>query len=647
MLPAVVASLAVLIAFASPAFSQETEVVTENVATETTTPVAVTTTVAATTSEAATTPVATTTSISPAAATVSESTPTTTTPTSAPLEGSFNSPCNATLDCQPHKSLECLTGVCHCSSPKVFDIRAQRCVIPLGKECDSSDILGENMCPEFAECFMDRCVCKTGYAMHTLTRCKSDSIEPSERKPIVLWPKPKEDSDEEDCNSENCDATKGLACQNGRCVCKDSKEVFLEEFGRCLNTSLQKTLKDALKAVATSGDDIKSFVKLLEKFDDTDQKTEGSDHYNSPVHQLLGLLGGGDYRATHQPSTVSQVAPPYSLRTGSDLYPAAQETVTESTLPNGHQPQPGSSQPGGNFGGNGAVGGGPGQGQTYPSPNDPRNHLSPVSDANAESSAESEEALAYSQESQDSHHKKPQPSTTSYRSLPLDNLHTSPQSQEPSIVQRQAPPYLQGEGIPLQGVGTIPGGNQFRIPIQDGYGGYPGYGLNGYGGYPGYGPGGFGGGYDAYGGALNGQGHLGGLGGPALNGVPHGVDPSHGHGPHTQAPPPPPPPPPPKEGLLADVAEFVGRSLKLVDRFIPLVQAINEALKKEGILKKDGPGLLAGLGQGRPFGDISKEFEDVKEGGILSGFARFVGILTRLRRRLLLSGDESIKKLLA
>lgn len=670
MLPLVASVLLVLVVAPKPTFSQSTESTepTPTVTTITTTIIPITSQESSSTTTESSTPTITTlpsTTTTSAEHSTSASSP-------SPPEGSIHSPCNATYDCQPNKNLQCLEGTCHCPTPQVFDLRVERCVIPLGKQCDSSDILGENMCPESAECFMDRCVCKTGYSMHTLTRCKSDFIEDrAERKPIVLWPPPPSssvDSNEKgSCNSETCDESKGLVCQLETCKCKDSKEIYVEEFGRCLNTTMQKTLKDALALVTTSEDEIQSFVKLLEKIDDVDQETGNSDHYNSPVHQLLGLLGGDAYRggATLQPSSASQLAPPsYSYR--GDLHGAAQEPVPETAVPaaSGAPTIEGGSNDGPSAGASAAMGEravseatGGNNGPAVPETN-----ISPVSQANAESSTESGEALAYSQESIESI-KKPSPA---YPSLPLDNLQYSPQSQEPQIVQRQAPPYLQG-------LGGLGGENHLRLPIQ-GQGGLGGFGGQGFGGQGyggiGYGDGGFGqGGFGGFGGP---QGQFGGFGGPQGGfggqgghlgggqfGGHHGGGLGGGYG--GLGGPPPPPPKPKGEGLLIDVAEFVGRSLKLVDRFLPLVHAINDVLKKEGLFEKKEGGLLGlgglgGLGggggpggpRGRRFGENSKEaVEEVKEGGILSGFARFVGILIRLKRRLLLSGDDTLKKLLA
>lgn len=84
------------------------------------------------------------------------------------------------------------------------------------------------------------------------------------------------------------------------------------------------------------------------------------------------------------------------------------------------------------------------------------------------------------------------------------------------------------------------------------------------------------------------------------------------------------------------MAELLGKSFKLVDKFLPIVHLISEALKKDE-KKIEGH---------RGHRDISKE-EIGKEGALLGGFTKFLGLLLRLRKRLdIIGGPDALKKLL-
>lgn len=565
-------------------------------------------------------------------------------------DGGYNSECQSTSDCQ--QDLVCFDRTCHCADPMVFELHEERCVIPLGKSCDSSDLEHEDTgCPQFAECFMDRCVCKENYHMHTMSRCRSDLAEMHEPRKTVLWPRPTstvkaastkndiivKEEEKEECTPETCDESKGLACQQGACKCRNSRDLFIEEFGRCLNSTLQDSLREALTIMDDTQDEIKTFAKTLEKYDDAEHEAHGSINYNNPVHQLVRLFGEDDddefddkrhmqYVPSTTPTSRSKFPPATASSNNGDLYSAAQEPEAESAVP-----------------GSGATPRGP-----PPSRRGPEPSMNPVSFGH--SGDDSEEAMTYrsSGESPGIHH-------TPQRRLALDNLQQH--SQEPAIVERQAPFYHQSDDYPLHGLGAIPeGSNHLRIPLfrglggaggggggghhgfghglgghghhggfghhglghglgQGGLGGFghglgghgglfghhaPHHGLGGHGGGPGglfgrglggRGGGGLGGGGGGLGGGGLGGGGFGGGGfGPGGRGGGGGEGGGGGGGSGEGGPR--------HKSLLVDLGEFVARSLKLMDRFLPLIHAVSDVVKK-------GRG-GGGGGVGRRFGESSK-----------------------------------------
>jgi len=94
------------------------------------------------------------------------------------------------------------------------------------------------------------------------------------------------------------------------------------------------------------------------------------------------------------------------------------------------------------------------------------------------------------------------------------------------------------------------------------------------------------------------------------------------------------------------MAELLGRSFKLVDKFLPIIYVINDALKKDSLLGKLGDGHrghrdVAGSKEKKDKGDL------LKEGAMLAGFTKFMALLLRLKKRLdLLGGTDALKKIL-
>ncbi|CAL8092946.1 unnamed protein product [Orchesella dallaii] len=626
---------------------------------------------------------------------------------------SYNSPCNITSDCEPNKNLECKNEICVCRNPiQIYDIRQGSCVIPIGKECDDSTPNADSMCPEFAECYRKQCICKTGYSLHSLTRCKLDTIEETRRKPIVLYPIGGGNAKQitlSDCEPE-CDESKGLRCQDGKCKCIDPEALYMEDFGSCLNATMQDSLKDALELVSTAEREIRGLAKIMGKVDGSEKKDldfAGSDY----ISQLIGLFQEEDGTVT-EPSTASQVASPshddmsiagVSSNSGTG---ATQSTSVDKSL---------------------------------------SSHLAvPAPTSSTETTRDSGESLTGSDEGGHERGGIIVPPRRSW--LDFNQPHT----QAGGIVQRQAPPYpgqqglFQGEGIPLDGIGVIPGQNHFRIPIQGG-GGY-GPGFSSYGGVgggfgPGFSSGGFGqqgggfgdpqgGGFGGQqGGGFGGQQGGGGFGGPQGGGF-GGLQPGglggqqgggfgghqgggfggqqgggfggqqggggfggpQGGGGGPQGPggfgqgggqqggpqgggggPPglggfggqgggPPHGPPggggpggggpggglpsgrPQDGALVDVAEIVGRSLKLFQKFLPLIQAINDGLnhvfKKVPPFKREDSGAGGGGDDPKRESRLSRFGEEdsrEEEGGILTSFVRFITILLKLKRKVVTS----------
>ncbi|ODN04453.1 hypothetical protein Ocin01_02236 [Orchesella cincta] len=623
--------------------------------------------------------------------------PSVTTPATMMIIGtvSYNSPCNVTSDCEPNRNLECINETCTCSdTTQHYDLSQGSCVIPIGKKCDDSHPNGDSMCPEFAECYRAQCICKTGYSMHTLTRCKLDTDdEETRRKPIVLYPLANGNAKQvilSDCEPE-CDESKGVSCQQGKCKCVDPEAIFMEDFGSCLNTTMQQSLKDALELVTTAEKEIKGFAAILGKVDPSqkkDQEFAGSDYIN----QLIGLFQEGDEGITEASNATTASA--------------SSDSATETTVPS--------------------------------------------SSSSKDSVAENDETLTSSGEPVHQTGEVVRRPGSSW--LDVNQPHT----QAGAIVQRQAPPYpggeqstlFHGEGIPLDGIGVIPGEqNQYRIPIQGGqygggggfgqYGGGGGFGpgfsnggggggfqpssygqggfggpiggqggfgqgsfgggqggfgapgggfggpIGGQGGFgapgggfgapggaqggfgggqggfgaPGGGQGGFGGGQGGYGAPGGGQGGFGAPGGSfgapgggqgGFGGGQGGGFGAPGGGQGGQGPPPPPPPgggfglgPRKDDNPIVDVAEIVTRSLKLFEKFLPLIHAVNDGLnhvfKKPPPLHKreDSGGGDDSKRDRRRFGEEDSREQEEGEGGILSTFIRFITILLRLKRRVL------------